>query len=71
MERCLRGFTFSGSAKEPTAKLLPKGEAQAIYRSIVSKLKDPALLEFAGYNMVRSSVFPVPARGTQTRASRL
>ncbi|MBC8032152.1 MAG: VWA domain-containing protein [Pyrinomonadaceae bacterium] len=61
----LRGFTFAGSAKEPTAKLLPKREAQAIYRSIVSKLKDPALLEFAGYNLVRSSVFPVSARGTQ------
>ena len=61
----LRGFDFVGSAKEPTAKLLPKAEATAIYRSIVSKLRDPALLEFAGYNLVRSSVFPVPARGTQ------
>ena len=61
----LRGFDFVGSAKEPTAKLLPKGEAIAVYRSIVSKLRDPALLEFAGYNLVRSSVFPVPARGTQ------
>ena len=61
----LRGFDFVGGAKEPTAKLLPKGEAVAIYRSIVSKLRDPALLEFAGYNLVRSSVFPVPARGTQ------
>ncbi len=61
----LRGFDFVGSSKEPTAKLLPKGEAIAIYRSIVSKLRDPALLEFAGYNLVRSSVFPVPARGTQ------
>ena len=61
----LRGFDFVGSAKEPTAKLLPKGEATAIYRSIVSKLRDPALLEFAGYNLVRSSVFPVPAGGTQ------
>ena len=61
----LRGFIFAGSAKEPTAKLLPKAEAQTIYRSIVSKLRDPALLEFAGYNLVRSSVFPVPAGGTQ------
>lgn len=61
----LRGFVFAGTAAEPTAKLLPKAEAQSIYRSIVSKLRDPALLEFAGYNMVRSSVFPVPARGTQ------
>ncbi len=61
----LRGFTFSGSLKEPTAKLLPKGEAKSIYQSIVARLKDPALLEFAGYNLVRSSVFPVPAGGTQ------
>ncbi len=61
----LRGFDFVGTAKEPTAKLLPKAEATAIYRSIVAKLRDPALLEFAGYNLVRSSVFPVPARGTQ------
>jgi len=61
----LRGFVFAGSASEPTAKLLPKAEAQTVYRSIVSKLKDPALLEFAGYNLVRSSVFPVAAKGKQ------
>jgi len=61
----VRAFTFSGAAAEPTAKLLPKAEAQMLYRSIVNKLRDPALLEFAGYNLVRSNVFPVPARGTQ------
>ena len=61
----LRGFVFAGSSAEPTAKLLPKAEAQAVYRSIVAKLKDPALLEFAGFNLVRSSVFPVAAHGTQ------
>ena len=61
----VRSFTFAGSAKESTAKLLPKHEAQAIYRSIVSKLRDPALLEFASYSLIRSSVFPVPAGGTQ------
>ena len=61
----LRGFVFAGSASEPTAKLLPKAEAQTVYRSIVSKLKDPALLEFAGFNLVRSSVFPVAANGKQ------
>jgi Ca-activated chloride channel family protein len=61
----VRSFTFAGSAKESTAKLLPKAEAQAIYRSIVSKLRDPALLEFASYSLIRSSVFPVPAGGKQ------
>ena len=61
----VRSFTFAGSAKESTAKLLPKLEAQSIYRSIVAKLRDPALLEFAGYGLIRSSVFPIPAGGTQ------
>ena len=31
----------------------------------MARLRDPALLEFAGYNLVRSSVFPLPAGGTQ------
>src|ERR1044071_6067932 len=62
----VRAFTFEGSSKEPTAKLLPKAEAQAIYRSIVAKLRDPALLEFAGYSVIRSSVFPISAGGKQT-----
>jgi Ca-activated chloride channel family protein len=61
----VRSFTFAGSAKESTAKLLPKTEAQSIYRSIVAKLRDPALLEFAGYSLIRSNVFPIPAGGKQ------
>lgn len=61
----VRSFTFAGSAKESTAKLLPKAEAQSIYRSIVAKLRDPALLEFAGYSLIRSNVFPIPAGGKQ------
>ena len=61
----VRSFTFAGSAKESTAKLLPKAEAQSVYRSIVSKLRDPALLEFAGYSLIRSNVFPIPSGGKQ------
>jgi Ca-activated chloride channel family protein len=61
----VRSFAFHGAAKEPTAVLLPKPEANKVYESIVAKLRDPALLEFLDYNLVRSSVFPVPAGGTQ------
>ena len=61
----VRSFTFAGSAKESTAKLLPKAEAQSFYRSIVAKLRDPALLEFAGYSLIRSNVFPIPVGGNQ------
>lgn len=61
----LRGFTFQGSGSEPKAELLTKEEARRIYDEIVSKAKDPALLEFLGYNLVKSSVFPVEPRSGQ------
>jgi Ca-activated chloride channel family protein len=61
----VRGFTFEGKGAEPSAQLLPKDEANRTYNEIVSKLRDPALLEFVGYNLIRSSVFPVEARGNQ------
>ena len=35
------------------------------YDRIVAQARDPALLEFAGFNLVRSSVFPVEPGGTQ------
>ena len=61
----VRGFTFQGAAAEPKAELLPRDEARRTYDGIVAKIRDPALLEFVGYNLIRSSVFPVPPNGTQ------
>ncbi len=61
----IRSFTFNGAASEPDTELLESDKAKQIFQSIVAKLRDPALLEFAGFNMVRSSVFPVPAGGEQ------
>lgn len=61
----VRAITFQGAASEPSARLLPKAEARRLYESIVARARDPALLEFAGYNLIRSSVFPIEARGTQ------
>ena len=61
----IRGFTYEGAGDEGQAKILPKEEARRIYNSLVAKIRDPALLEFIGYNLVRSSVFPVEANGTQ------
>jgi len=63
------GFAFSGEAtagQTGTVQLLPRDEARRTYDEIVRRIQDPALLEFAGSNLVRSSVFPVPAGGTQT-----
>jgi Ca-activated chloride channel family protein len=61
----VRGFAFQGAATEPTAQILTHEEARRIYNEIVARLRDPALLEFAGNSLVRSSVFPVAARGRQ------
>lgn len=60
----ITAFDFEGVASEPEAKVLAKDEAIATYRSIVATLRDPALLEFAGHGALRTSVFPVPAKGT-------
>ena len=61
----IKGFAYEGANKEPTAQLLPKEDAVRMYESIVRRVRDPALLEFAGWNLVRSSVFPVEAGGRQ------
>ncbi|UCG47339.1 MAG: VWA domain-containing protein [Phycisphaerales bacterium] len=61
----VRGFAYDGPSGEITAKVLPKEEARRIYQQLVSKIRDPALVEFVGYNLIRSSVFPIEANGRQ------
>ena len=58
-------FIFEGVNPEPTAQIMPLDSARRLYDSIVQKLRDPALLEFSGHNLLRSSVFPVAPGGTQ------
>jgi Ca-activated chloride channel family protein len=61
----VRGFEFQGSGAEPSARLLSREEARETYDRIVTQARDPALLEFAGFNLVRSTVFPVEPGGNQ------
>jgi Ca-activated chloride channel family protein len=58
-------FDFQGAGAEPSARLLPAAEARRLYDDIVRRARDPALLEFAGHALVRSSVFPVEPGGSQ------
>ncbi len=58
-------FTFEGPGAEPSTRVLGRDEARTLYDQITSRLRDPALLEFAGWRCVRSSVFPVPGNGHQ------
>jgi len=62
----VQGFTFRGAASEPSAEVLRREKATSIYEALVEKARDPALLEFVGFNLIRSSLFPVEANGTQT-----
>lgn len=61
----VRGFAYDGPGGEITAEVLSKDEARRIYQRLVAKIRDPALVEFIGYNLIRSSVFPIEARGKQ------
>lgn len=51
-------FMVDGSEYE--AKLLPAAQARQIYEGHVRKNQDPALLEWVGTGMFKTSVFPVP-----------
>lgn len=59
-------FVLEGLGEQGIAKIMPADEARKIYNRIVASMRDPALLEFVGTSLVRSSVFPVPANGEQT-----
>jgi Ca-activated chloride channel homolog len=43
------------------SKILPAGEARAIYDEIVRQYRDPALLEYIGTSAIQANVFPIPA----------
>src|SRR5262245_19477847 len=45
----VRGFSYQGASREPSARILPRDEARAIYEQFVARARDPALLEFAGF----------------------
>jgi Ca-activated chloride channel homolog len=62
----VKSFVLEGLGEDGIAQLLPADEARRIYNGIVQQARDPGLLEFAGYNLIRSSVFPVPPNGEQS-----
>lgn len=47
------------------AELLPADKARALYEEIVRKLKDPALLEYAGRGAFRMRIFPIEPRAAK------
>jgi Ca-activated chloride channel family protein len=53
-------MTFMVDGKEYEAKLLDAKEARKTYEEHVRRSQDPALLEWVGHGMLKTSVFPVP-----------
>ncbi len=62
----VQDLVLIADGQELTGEVLPKDEARRRYEEIVRRMIDPALMEYAGYGLVRTSVFPVPARGEST-----
>ncbi len=51
--------------KMTDAELLPADKARALYEEIVRKMKDPALLEYAGRGAFRMRVYPIEPRASK------
>jgi Ca-activated chloride channel family protein len=52
-------FSMDINGKMTEAELLDSEKARKIYEDIVRKMKDPALLEYAGQGLFRVRVFPI------------
>lgn len=59
-------FAMKMGDKMVEGEVLEKEEAARIYQSIVSRMKDPALLEYVGRNLFKARMFPIPP-GKTTR----
>ena len=55
----LQQFSMWMNGEEVQGQVLPADEARQVYWSIVRKMRDPALLEYAGQRMFRARLFPI------------
>ncbi len=60
-DAAIDNFVMMVDGKEMSGRLLGRDEARRIYEEIVRKKKDPALLEYMGRGLFKTSVFPIPA----------
>jgi Ca-activated chloride channel family protein len=59
-EGAVQNFVLLVDGRELPGRLMPKDEARRIYEEIVRTKRDPALLEYMGRGLFRTSVFPIP-----------
>ncbi len=58
-------FVLYINGKPVKGQVLERKRADQIYRSIVSKMRDPGILEYMGGKLFKARIYPVPARGIQ------
>jgi Ca-activated chloride channel family protein len=59
-EGAIQNFVLMVDGKELPGRILPKDEARRTFEEIVRTKRDPALLEYMGRGLFRTSVFPIP-----------
>lgn len=55
----VQNFMMMVNGKEIPGQLMKQEEARGIYEDIVRRKRDPALMEYAGYGLFKTSVFPI------------
>lgn len=55
----IQNFILMVDGEEITGELLSKEKARSIYEGIVRSKRDPALMEYMGYGLFKTSIFPV------------
>ncbi|HOL22249.1 MAG TPA: VIT domain-containing protein [bacterium] len=61
----ISGFSMDINGQEMQAELLPAEKAKGIYEDIVRRMKDPALLEYAGRDVFKVRIFPIEPRSSK------
>jgi Ca-activated chloride channel family protein len=62
----ISSFSMLVGGTELKGEILDKDEARRIYEDIVRKKRDPALLEYVGGGLIKTSAFPIPPGETRT-----
>jgi Ca-activated chloride channel family protein len=57
----IKKFTMEIGGKQVEAEMLSADKARQIYEDIVRKMRDPALMEYAGRDLIRVRIFPIEA----------
>lgn len=63
-DAAIANFAMLMGGKMVSGEVLEKQKAAQIYRDIVARSLDPALLEYVGRRLFQARVFPIPAMGS-------